>query len=291
MADDPAAPFFDDPLNPAVAGLIVIVGIALLAHPLYLWPHYGQQQFFLEVEREPVAPEPAVAFETLTPDAQAAFEAAVEDGPQVLWSGEDDRVIDRFGSGPTIAYRGDTYRTRLGHTDSGGLVEPLLRWYASAAGAFLVAFGGWVLAVESWRPFTPTRGLTVPAAVAVAFLGTNAFDVLRSGVDGTVFRLTGLGILDLIPVTALFLAVGAEVARNGRDSRLARWGAVGILLVVVAVFGNLSFAFGAIVVLPILVIYTAIGGAPWFWLGYRLSRPARPRSAGGSAGPRTRPSR
>lgn len=275
MAEDPAAPtrFFDDPLDPVVAGLVVLVGLALLAHPLYLWPHYGQQPFFLGVEQEPVDPGSAVAFDGLSSASQEAFEAAVADGVHALWSGEDDRAIDRFQSDPTVAYRGDTYRTRLGHGDDAGLLGPLLRWYASAAGAFLVAFGGWALAAGSWRPFTPTSSLSVPAAVAVAFVATNAYDVLFSGVDGTVFRLTGLGILDLIPVTALFVAIGAEVARNGRDSRLARWGTVGIILVAVAVFGNLSITLGAVVTVPILALYAVVGGLPWFWLGRRLSEP------------------
>lgn len=253
----------DDSLDVVVAILLVLLGIGLLAHPLYLWPHYGQTQHVLVVQQESNQPDTFVEFDTLSPEAQAAFREAVSDGQHVLWSGEDDRAIDRFQDSPTIRYDGEYYRTGFQHGVTLDFTETLLRWYGTAVGAFLLAFGVLVLYFGSWRPLTPLRSLLVTAAVSIAFLATNAYDVLFSGVEGPILGIAKLGILELIPVTTLFLAIGSEVVRNGRQSRAAIGGTVGIVLLTLLINAP---AFQIVVVLIVIVF-----GLPWFGLGYRLT--------------------
>lgn len=261
----PVTALSDDSLDVVVAILLVLLGIGLLAHPLYLWPHYGQTQHVLLVQPGSDQPESFIDYDSLSPAARAAFRDAVSDGQRVLWSGEDDRAIDRFQNSPTIRYDGEYYRTGVRHTDSSDFTETLLRWYGTALSAFLIAFGGLVLYYGSWRPLTPLRSLSVTAAVSIAFLATNAYDVLFSGVEGPVLGVAKLGILELIPVTTLFLAIGSEVVRNGIESRAAIGGTVGIVLLTLLINAP---AFQIVVVLMVIVF-----GLPWFGLGYRLTDP------------------
>lgn len=253
----------DDSLDVVVAILLVLVGIGLLAHPLYLWPHYGQSKHVLVVQQESTQLDSFVEFDTLSPEAQAAFREAVSDGQHVLWGGEDDRAIDRFQDSPTIRYNGEYYRTGFQEGVTLDFIETLLRWYGTAVGGFLTAFGAFVLHSGSWRPLTPLRSLLVTAAVSIAFLATNAYDVLFSGVEGPVLGVAKLGILELIPVTTLFLAIGSEVVRNGMESRTATGGTVGIVLLTLLI--NVP-SFPIVVILFVIVF-----GLPWFGLGYRLT--------------------
>lgn len=256
--------FFEDPLEVVVAVLVILVGFAVLAHPLYLWPHYGQTLHVLVVEQETGPPESFIEYDALPPDARAAFSEAVDEGQHALWSGEDDPVIDRFQGGPVIEYNGEYYRTGFQRGVTVDFEETLLRWYGTAIGGLLVAFGGLVLYSGSWRPLTPLRSLSVTAVVTGAFLATNAYDVVFSGVDGPVFGIAGLGIVKLIPVTTLFLAVGSEVARNGPRSSTAVGGTVGIAFLGILVPNPRAFQV-------VLGLITVVGGLPWLGLGYVLT--------------------
>lgn len=96
-----------------------------------------------------------------------------------------------------------------------------------------------------------------------AFLATNAYDVLLSGVEGPVLGVAKLGILELIPVTTLFLAIGSEVVRNGMESRIAIGGTVGIVLLPLLINAPASQI--------VVVLFVIVFGLPWFGLGYRLT--------------------
>lgn len=259
--------FFEDRLNPIVAVLLVLVGIGLLAHPLYVWPHYAQSPFVVHVQPTSDQPEQFVEFESLDPAAQAAFEQAFGDGRHTLWSGDDDRAIRTLQTTPAVHYDGEYYRVAVQHTDSGFDFTILVRWFITALGAFLLVFGGLAVSKGSWYPFTPLNALLVPVAVLLGFFLTNVYDVLFSGVRGSVWWHGAVGLIELIPLTTGFLAVGSEVARNGRRSRRAIGGSVVIVLGSAVVIGSPSIA------LLIGGVLTLVGGVPWFWLGDKYTSP------------------
>lgn len=261
------AQFTENPLKAVGPVLVLLVGFVVVAHPLYIWPHYGQTAHVLIVQQDTGQPESFIEYETLPPDAQAAFREALSEGQYTLWSGEDDRVIDRFQGGLLIEYNGSYYRAGIQTGVTIDFQETILRWFGTAIGGLLLAFGGLVLYSGSWRPLTPLRSLFVTAVVTAAFLATNAYDVLYSGVEGPVLGIAGLGIIELIPVTTLFLGVGSEVARNGPTSTTAIGGTVGIVLLGIIIPNPEA-------VQVILGLVAVIGGLPWFGLGYRLTNDA-----------------
>jgi len=246
------------------AGLLVLLGFGIVAHPLYLWPHYGQTGYAVDVKRTSEVPESSVKYGALPPGARAAFDEAIAGEESVLWSGEDGRAVEFYWDRPAVHYDGNYYRVTLLHGDSGDFIQPLLRWFLTAAGTFLVVFGGSVLYAASCTPLTPMRALWMPAALSVAFAGTNAYDVLFSGVRRAVLNFPSRIVL-LVPVTTIALAVGSAVAA-GRDSRTVVGGVVGMALLGVAVANTLHP-----ISLLVLAGYLAIGGAPWFAIGYELT--------------------
>lgn len=253
-----------------IAGFILLVGLAVLVHPLYLWPHYGQTRVGVHLEELSETPETFIDFERLPPEARTAFRQEIVGETTVLWTGDDDRAIDAL-DGATVRYQGVYYRVILTYGHGSDFVPVLLRWMLTAAGAFFVVYGGLILYTDSWRPLTPIRSLWIPAAVTGSFLATAWYDVTFSGVSGSVLSITGglpgLDLIEIIPITSLFLAVGSEIALQGRRSRIALGSALGILLLVFARFGSLHP-----VAVIALTVYTAIGSAPWLALGHRLTR-------------------
>lgn len=253
-----------------IAGLIIAIGLGLMAHPLYLWPHYGQTSVGMYAEAMSEPPETFVEFEQLPPEARTAFREELTTGETVLWTGDDDRAIEAL-DGAVVHYQGEYYRVILTFGHNVDFIPALLRWMLTAASAFMVVYGGLVLYARTWRPLTPVRSLWAPVVVAAGFLATAWYDVSFSGVSGPVLRITGdvagLDLLQIIPISSLFLAIGSQSALHGWRSRLTLGGTLGILLLVFARFGTVHP-----VALIALTVYTAIGGAPWIALGYRLTR-------------------
>jgi len=127
-----------------VAGLFVLLGLGIVAHPLYLWPHYGQVGYALDIKQIDEVPASSIEYDVVPPDAQAVFDQAIAGEESVLWSGEDDRAIEFYWDRPAIHYGGAYYRATLLHGDSGDFIQPLLRWFLTAAGVFFIVFGGFV---------------------------------------------------------------------------------------------------------------------------------------------------
>ena len=259
-----------------LAAVIAVLGAVAVAHPVYLWPHYGQTHVGMAVTVASDPAEPGVAAGTLPPAAREPFQAAAAGDPVDLWTGEDDRVIETFEDRSLVRYRGETYRVVLFYDHPGSFLPVALRWLLTAAGAFAIAYAGLVLHARSWRPLTPRRALWVPVAVATGFFATAAYDVTASGAAGSVARLSGLGpgveLLLLVPITAVFVVAGSAVTRNGWQSRTAAAAALGALLLAHARFPT-GFNPTSVVV---LTGYTALGGLGWAVVGAVLTRPAGP---------------
>ena len=214
-------------------------------------------------------PDSFVGIEDLPSGARDALRASFAGEAQRLWTGEDDRTLDAL-EGTVVRYQGSYYAVVLlyGHGDD--VIQTLLRWFLTATSGFLVVYSGLVLVKRSWRPFTTLRALWVPVVVTLFFLATAFYDVTFSGVDGPVVSvasgLPGPDLIELIPITTLFVAVGSIAVRYGWKSRLALVFLLYILLLVIARFVPTHPSS-----MMALLGYTAIGGVPWFWLGHHFT--------------------
>lgn len=254
----------------AVALVLLLVGIALLAHPLYLWPHYGQTQVSMWVEERADHPESVTEFDSLSPEAQEAFLTALAADRVGLWTGEDDRVIATFAEGPVVRYQGTTYQVLTASGHGGPFLPVFIRWVLTAGSAGLVVYGALAARMRSWRPFTPERSLLVPVAVTVAFFGTAWYDVAISGaagsVAGTSGSVGGLRLLQLIPLGSAAFVAGSALRSARLPAGVAA--AIGGFVWLVA---YLRYQPGALVSVAILTVYTGIGAAPWIGLGFWLT--------------------
>lgn len=250
-------------------GFVVLLGLCLLAHPLYLWPHYGQTPYAM-MNVEPVTGEtpPAdavIEYDALPAEARDAFDASRRDEFRTLWSGEDDRAIHALESHRYVRYDGTYYGYSFTHGDVMDLFAGLARALLTAVGVFLIAFGGLALRSGTWRPLTPLRSLWVPV-VALGVVGTQAYDVLYSWAGGSLPVPNTL--VGFTPIAASLVVVGSAVRTRGERSMLPMAG-VGILVLV----GG-AVVTGAPVVVPIIVGVTlTVGGAPWAALGYWSTGP------------------
>jgi hypothetical protein len=253
-----------------IAGVMLLLGLSLIAHPIYLWPHYGQTGVGVATEELSETPETYVVLEDLPPEARDALRGTFVGDSQRLWTGEDDRAIDALEE-TVVRFQGSYYAVALLYGHDNAFIRILLRWLLTAASGFLLVFSVLVLVKGSWRPFTTLRAVWVPVVVTLAFLGTSYYDVTVSGVEGPVLSLThglpGPDLIELIPITTLFVAVGSIAARHGWRSRLGLVFLLYILLLVIA-----RFVPTEPVSLAALLGYTAIGGVPWLGLGFLLTR-------------------
>jgi hypothetical protein len=100
-----------------VAALLVIVGLAALAHPLYLFAHHGQTSAFVHqidaVEGEPITDD-AVAYAELPPQAQRAIDAALNGESHALWRPPSRRSRTPSTSGAAAPTTGTTSRIAAG---------------------------------------------------------------------------------------------------------------------------------------------------------------------------------
>lgn len=186
----------DDGPHRGVVAVLIVLGLAMLAHPLFLWPHYGQTPYGLgDVEQVSgeTDSEATIAYEELPPKAQAAFDDARNEDDEDLWSGEDERALAAL-----IEYVPWTHET---------LLRPLL----TMIGSFLVAFGALASAGSSWRPVTPRRSLAFVLAGTLGAAGTIAYDSLVSNAYAP-------GLLPFASLAGLllgFVGVGSLLRRRG----------------------------------------------------------------------------
>lgn len=258
----------DDGPGVVSVGILVLLGLCLLAHPLYLWPQYGQTPYSV-LNVEPVAGEtpPAdavIEYGTLPAEAREAFDASRRDEFRTLWSGEDDRAIRVLESHRFVRYEGTYYEYSFSHGDVMDVFAGPVRGLLTAGGAFLIVFGGFALGSGTWRPFTPFRSLWVPVLVTLGIVGTQAYDVLYSGIGGSLPLPNTL--VSFVPVAASFVGVGSVARLRGERSLLPVAG-FGVLLL-----GSGAIITGAPPVVPLVLgVVLTVGGAPWAALGYWLT--------------------
>lgn len=247
---------------------LVVAGVVLVAHPLYLFPHHAQTPYTVggveRVDATTTTTEETVAYDALPPAARESFDAARDDEWVSLWTGEDDRAIDVLGAHQFVRQGDRYYRYSVGHSDDVGFFDGVLRVVLTSTGGLLLALAVLLSSTGTWPPMTPRGSLVVVAAVALALFATQAYDVLYSGTPGDV--------TDPFPAAfaAVFgaLGVGSLVHRRGTGF-LRPLAAAGVLAILVG-----TVATGAHPVAPIAAAgFALVVGGPLAALGYALTVP------------------
>jgi len=258
-----------------VAALLVVLGLAVLAHPLYLFAHHGQTSVFVHqidaIEGEPITDD-AVAYDDLPPRARDAIDAAIDGESSTLWRGDHDAAIETLQDAEYVRRDGTYYRYDI--AQRGGLTTGIgtaARTFLTAAGSLALVTGAFVARTGSLLPLSPRRTLAVPVVAAVAVAATNAYDVALSGASKAyLMPAEAFG-----PIALLGLAVGAGLRRGD-------WRALGAVVSAGAVASLAAFAAGA------NPFFAAIVGAPVAFtavvFGFLLTAP-RSRTAAVEGGP------
>jgi len=258
-----------------VAVLLAVVGLAALAHPLYLFAHHGQTSVSVqqidEIEGEPITDD-AVAYAELPPQAQRAIDGALNGEFVTLWRGDHDAAIEALGDAEYVERRGTYYRYDL--ASRGGLVTGIgtaARVFLTAVGSLALVTGALVVRTGSLRPLSARRALAVPVVAAVAVAATNAYDVALSGASAaSLAPAEAFG-----PVALVGVAAGAGL-RRGDWRALGAAVSVGVVASLAAFAAGASPFFAAVVGAPVAV--------PAVAFGFLLTAP-RSRTAAVESGP------
>jgi len=254
--------------NPFAVAAVVCLGLAVLAHPFVLFPHFGQTPYGMvsveAVDAGAVEEGSIVDYADLPAAAKESFDGAGRGEYRTLWTGDDERALATLQAHQYVQKNGRYYEYSLVHGDRSQLVPLVVRLLLTVVGSVLVTLGALVAVTGTWRPLTPLRTPLIVAAVLLGLSGMHAYDVVVSGAGGSIRPpLVPFGVVSL-PVAAL--AVGSLVRLRGH----------GILKAVVAV-GVAALAAGTVVlgepvVAPLaLAAYVAVAGAPSLALGYWLT--------------------
>lgn len=252
----------------AVLVALVVAGVVLVAHPLYLFPHHAQTPYAVggveRVDATTATDEETVAYDALPPAARESFDAARDDEWVSLWTGEDDRAIDVLDAHQFVRQGDRYYRYSVGHSDDVGFLDGVLRVVLTSTGGLLLALAVLFSSTWTWPPLTPRGSLVVVGTVALALFATQAYDVLYSGAYGDVtdaFPTAFAGVFGA-------LGVGSLVHRRGTGF-LRPLAAGGVLAIVVG-----SVATGAHPVVPVAAAaFALVVGGPLAALGYALTVP------------------
>ncbi|WP_135854631.1 hypothetical protein [Halorussus salinus] len=251
----------------SVGVLLAVVGLALVAHPLYLFPHHGETAHFVSsVEKVgEQSPDETVAYDDLPPVARDRFEEALDDGySESVWSGEHAASSEALADHEYVRYRGVYYEYQLrdaGSLGLGGILRMLLSTLA------VISFVVGIFAARSgrYRPLTPRRALWIPLGVFAALVATEYYDVVVGGAHEPQ------SYVHLQAMAAAFVSmsvVGSAVCDRGSLRPLVPVGLLvvgGTLYAVAAGYGS-AVGGGAVAF--------ALVTTPWFVLGYALTAPA-----------------
>ncbi|WP_323674783.1 hypothetical protein [Halorubellus sp. PRR65] len=246
--------------------VLVVSGVVLVTHPLYLFPHHGQTPYTVgsveRVDATTATAEETVAYDALSPAARESFDAARDDDWVSLWTGEDDRAIDVLSENRFVRDGDRYYRYSVGHADDVGFFDDVLRVLLTSTGGVLLALALLLASSRTWPPMTPRGSLVVVGMVALALFATQVYDVRYSGAVG--------GVADPFPtaVAGAFgaLGVGSLVRRRG-TALLRPLAAAGVLAVVA---GTLATGAHHVVAVAAIAFGVVVGG-PLVALGYVLT--------------------
>jgi len=124
--------------------VFVVVALLLLAAPFAVWPHYGEDQYYLYAAEGADLPanEEAVDYADLPPEARAAF-LGVRDGSRAgpFYERTDGAVVESFEGVTYVDYEDTTYEVALDRRQAGWAAIGAIRGVLWALGGVLGAAG------------------------------------------------------------------------------------------------------------------------------------------------------
>ncbi|WP_115862645.1 hypothetical protein [Halorussus litoreus] len=263
-------------MNVRSVGLVLaLVGLLVVAHPLYLFPHHGENLYHLSaVETVGDTPpgEETIAFEELPPVAQDRFDAGLDGHSGRVWSGEHAAAYDAFAGHEYVAYKGEYYEYQF---RSAGVLDgasSILRMVLSTLGVIALVVGIFAGRTGRFRPLTPRRTLWIPVGVFATLVGTEYYDVVVGG------AFEPPSYVHLQAMVAAFVAasvVGSAVKRGKTRQALLPVA----VLVTAGTVAAVADGQSASAVGRGAFVLAAVAG-PWYAIGYGLT--ARPESASSS---------
>jgi hypothetical protein len=245
------------------AGLVVVLGVALLAVPPVALSVSEQSTVYVHVEGYGPGGSPpsaeTVVYTDLDGDTQAVFDAG---RTETLGSVDGQRraaALETFRATPFVEYAGGYHRVRLYPRPAVFTPVGAATVLSIMLGGLLVVYGALVGLSQTWRAFTTPRATIVPV------VGVLALFAVPTGVTGGTTALATPLLVTFPPLLGLFLC--GSLAKGGYlKSMLALVGTGGVTLLV----GLLVAGQPAIVALGLGSV-VLIGGVPWFVLGYFLT--------------------
>jgi len=264
-------------MNARSVGLVLtLVGLLVVTHPLYLFPHHGENLYHLsaiETVGDTPPGEETVAYEDLPPVAQDRFEAELDGHSDGVWTGDHAATYETLSDHEYVEYGGDYYRYQFRSADNfGSSLIGILRMVLSTLGVIALVVGVFAARTECFRPLTPRRTLWIPVGAFAALVGTEYYDVVVGG----AFEPPSYVHLQAMVAAFVAASVVGSAVKRGR-TRLALLPVavlVGVGIAAVVAGGQSASAVGRGA-----FVLAAIAG-PWYGIGYGLT--ARPESASSS---------
>lgn len=238
----------------AVGVLLLVVAVGVLAHPLYLWPHYGETPYFAYSSPADEVDGTVVDYASLSPEARAVFDESLDGQTDYLYESEDSAAIETFEDVHYVRKDGTVYEIWLAHVDDNWLLGPLVRLPLSLLGGLLAVVG-----LRRLRPDTFGSRLWY---VGGAALGLGSLVVLDAFVSGS--GSAAIGLVVLFPAVGILLVVAAGIVAGQALHRQDRWSAlafVGLLAVVgLVAAGPVRFLwFAPFVTVPFFLVVALLG--------------------------------
>lgn len=254
--------------RPAAVAVFLLVGIGLLANPLYLWPHFHEYQYSVaaveQVPSDTASDAETIAYESLPPEAMESFDATRAGEDSTFWSTADGEAKTALAEHRYIRDEGDYYRYEFRHGDRLWSIAGLLRDLLAGLGAVSIVVAGFIQGTGRWRPLTLRRCLAFPTAVVLGLIAVRAYDVSARGLNRDLFVFDDLAVF--LPIAALFVLGGSIRKTHGRRRFLAFVGSFELLIVL----GTLGFGFGLLGA-TLFGGGTAVVGLSFAALGYVLT--------------------
>ncbi|UPW00117.1 hypothetical protein M0R88_16580 [Halorussus gelatinilyticus] len=252
-------------MNARSAGvLLVVLGLALLAHPLYLFPHHGETAYSVTNVQQvgEQSPGETVAYDDLPPVARDRFEQALDrEISDDVWTGEHAAAYEALSNHEYVRYRGEYYEYRLRGSGSLGM-GGILRMALSTLAVILLVVGVFAARTDRYRPLTPRRTLWIPVGVFVALVATEYYDVLV----GDAFEPQSYVLLPAMAAAFVSMSVVGSAVRDRGSLRplvpVAPLVVAGTMYSVATGYGSADGG-GAVAF--------ALVTTPWFLLGYGLT--------------------
>lgn len=198
-----------------IAISLLLLGLALIANPYYLWPHHGDEQYELRVGVTAGGTEEnSVPIETLPSETATAVETAIEayetDTAPPVYEGRDAIPTTglKYDSGrPAVTVNDTDYVVLINKQDRSPPLlseSPFIRAAMGFAGSVAMTLGA-VAAVTGSVRLTTRRAWIVVPVLGLVLGSTIAYD---GGVDGVAITGTRASPVDVLVGTRLGTALG-----------------------------------------------------------------------------------